>query len=211
MKPLPDGVQGLPAGDEESPERTRSVLDTVARLSGSFCRTCGSRLCGHAAVFCIVMGFQDAPVCPRCLAAGLDWPLESLRDRLSERVHAKTCLREGWREAGEREGLGDASRPACLWPAASPAPAGSALSPAGPAPASTPAPHDAEWDAGDIGCGDLVMDLRAKLREMDPGKTMKLTARDPGAPEDIPAWCGLTGHRLLAAKHPLYWIRKKEG
>lgn len=209
MKPLPDGGEGLPAGDDGSPERTRTVIDTVARLSGSFCRTCGSKLCGHAAVFCIVMGFKDAPVCPRCLAAGLDWPLEALRDRLAERVEAKSCLRAGWREAGEREGLGDASRPTCLWPAGSVV--SSAPSPAPRAPAPAAASHDVEWDAGDIGCGDLVLDLRAKLMEMDPGKVLKLTARDPGAPEDIPAWCGLTGHRLLAAKHPLYWIRKKEG
>lgn len=211
MKELPGETEGLPAGAEGSPERTRGVLDAVARLSTTFCRTCGSRLCGHAAVFCIVMGFSDAPVCPRCLAAGLDWPLEFLRDRLAERVHAKACLRAGWREAGEREGFGDASRPACLWPSASSTQAGPAASPAGPAPAASPLSHDSEWDAADLGCGDLVMDLRSRLMEMPPGKILKLTARDPGAPEDIPAWCGLTGHRLLAAKHPLYWIRKKEG
>jgi tRNA 2-thiouridine synthesizing protein A len=210
MKDLPAEVEGLPDGDEGSPERTRGVMEAVARLSGSFCRTCGSKLCGHAAVFCIVMGFADAPVCPRCLAAGLDWPLEGLRDRLSERVRAKACLRAGWREAGEREGFGDVVRPACLWPAGEPSPAGAAPSAEpGPAAASIPT-HDAEWDAADLGCGDLVLDLRARLMDMAPGQILKLTARDPGAPEDMPAWCGLTGHRLLAAKHPLYWIRKKE-
>lgn len=210
MKPLPDGDFAPGAGPEGSPERTHAVLDTVARLTGSFCRTCGAKLCGHAAVFCLVMGFHDAPVCPRCLAAGLDWPLESLRDRLAGRVQAKECLRAGWREAGEREGLGDASRPACLWPASSPGPAGPVPSPAGPAPVPAPPAHDDAWDAGDLGCGDLVLDLRTKVRGMQPGQVLKLTARDPGAPEDIPAWCGLTGHRLLAAQPPNYWIRRKE-
>lgn len=209
MKDLPEGVEGLPAGEAGSPERTRRVLDVVARVSGAFCRTCGSRLCGHAAVFCIVMGLHEAPVCPRCLAAALDWPFESLRDRLFERVQAKACLGAGWREAGEREGFGNVARPACLWPAASSVSDGPALPFAGPAVAPSDA-HDVAWDAGDIGCGDLVLDLRAKLMELRPGSVLKLTATDPGAPEDIPAWCGLTGHRLVAAKHPNYWIRKKE-
>ena len=72
-----------------------------------------------------------------------------------------------------------------------------------------PARHDAEWDAGDMGCGDLVMELRMRLLAMVPGQVLRLVARDPGAPEDLPAWCRLTGHALLAAGHPVYWIRRK--
>lgn len=72
-------------------------------------------------------------------------------------------------------------------------------------------PHDAEWDAGAMGCGDLVMELRTRLLAMRPGQVLRLSARDPGAPEDLPAWCRLTGHGLLAARHPLYWIRRKDG
>jgi TusA-related sulfurtransferase len=48
---------------------------------------------------------------------------------------------------------------------------------------------DAEWDAGDTGCGELVLALRVRLDTLRPGQIMKLTARDPGAPTDIPAWC----------------------
>jgi tRNA 2-thiouridine synthesizing protein A len=68
----------------------------------------------------------------------------------------------------------------------------------------------AEWDAGDMGCGELVLELRQRLRPMRPGQILKLTARDPGAPEDLPAWCRLTGHRLVVAAHPVYWIGRKE-
>src|ERR671923_2360229 len=69
---------------------------------------------------------------------------------------------------------------------------------------------DSEWDAGDMGCGELVLELRMRLKPMRPGQLLKLTARDPGAPEDLPAWCRLTGHHLVYVDHPIYLIRRKE-
>ena len=69
---------------------------------------------------------------------------------------------------------------------------------------------DAEWDAGDMGCGDLVLELRARVEGLVPGRILRLTARDPGAPADIPAWCRMTGHALVSAQHPIYVIRRKE-
>jgi tRNA 2-thiouridine synthesizing protein A len=70
--------------------------------------------------------------------------------------------------------------------------------------------HDAQWDAGDLGCGELVLHLRTRLRAM-PGKVLKLVARDPGAPADIPAYCRMTGHQLLweEAATSSYWIRAR--
>ena len=70
--------------------------------------------------------------------------------------------------------------------------------------------NDAEWDAGDMGCGDLVLELRARVEALVPGRVLRLTARDPGAPADIPAWCRMTGHVLVSAQHPIYLIRRKE-
>ena len=67
----------------------------------------------------------------------------------------------------------------------------------------------AEWDAGDTGCGELVLELRARVAALAPGGVLALTARDPGARSDIPAWCRMTGHTLLSARHPLYLIRKE--
>ena len=78
-----------------------------------------------------------------------------------------------------------------------------------PAPGAS-SPSGSEWDAGDMGCGDLVLELRLRLGRLSPGAELRLTARDPGAPEDIPAWCRLTGHALVESKHPLYRIRRKE-
>ena len=69
---------------------------------------------------------------------------------------------------------------------------------------------DSEWDAGDIGCGELALGLRLHLGGMSPGRVLKLIARDPGARADIPAWCLLTGHALVMEQHPVYLIRRKE-
>jgi len=69
---------------------------------------------------------------------------------------------------------------------------------------------DAEWDAGDMGCGDLVLELRGRVEALVAGRVLRLTARDPGAPADIPAWCRMTGHALVSAQHPIYLIRRKE-
>jgi len=66
------------------------------------------------------------------------------------------------------------------------------------------------WDAGDLGCGELVLELRMRLKRM-PGQVLLLIARDPGAPEDIPAFCRMTGHELLHADPAdgRWWIRAR--
>jgi tRNA 2-thiouridine synthesizing protein A len=76
-------------------------------------------------------------------------------------------------------------------------------------PVSEPA-VDATWDAGELACGDLLLHLRTRVEALAPGQRLRLVARDGGAPADLPAWCRLTGHALLAAEHPVYVIRRKE-
>ncbi|MCB9925022.1 MAG: sulfurtransferase TusA family protein [Planctomycetaceae bacterium] len=61
-----------------------------------------------------------------------------------------------------------------------------------------------------MSCGDLVLALRGRMNALTPGTCLKLTAHDPGAVEDIPAWCRMTGHTFLAQDHPHYWIQRKE-
>ncbi len=69
---------------------------------------------------------------------------------------------------------------------------------------------DEVWDAGEMGCGELLLELRGRLLGLRPGQVFGLIARDLGAPADIPAWCRLTGHALLSQEHPVYRIRRKE-
>jgi tRNA 2-thiouridine synthesizing protein A len=69
---------------------------------------------------------------------------------------------------------------------------------------------DTTWEAGNLGCGDLLLQLRARVEGLAPGALLRLVALDPGARADLPAWCRLTGHTLVAAEHPVYLIRRKE-
>jgi tRNA 2-thiouridine synthesizing protein A len=78
-----------------------------------------------------------------------------------------------------------------------------------PRPPGRPA-ADAVWDAGGLGCGELVLELFTRLGRMAPGQVLALTTTDPGAPADLPAWCRLTGHTLVWRDPPTYLIRRKE-
>jgi tRNA 2-thiouridine synthesizing protein A len=69
---------------------------------------------------------------------------------------------------------------------------------------------DTTWDAGALGCGELVVELRRRIKLLLPKQSIHLIACDPGAIEDIPAWCRLTGHILKAANPPAYLIERKE-
>lgn len=68
---------------------------------------------------------------------------------------------------------------------------------------------DAEWDAGLLGCGEILILLRGRMQSLKTGQVLKLTARDQAAPVEMPAWCRLTGRTLLHAQHPDYWIQQR--
>jgi tRNA 2-thiouridine synthesizing protein A len=65
------------------------------------------------------------------------------------------------------------------------------------------------WNAGETGCGRLVVELCRELTTLKPGDLLEVTALDTGAPADLPAWCRMTGHCLVSAEHPTYIIRKR--
>ena len=70
---------------------------------------------------------------------------------------------------------------------------------------------DEVFDSVDLGCGDFIMDLRGVIKELEPGATLLVASRDAGAPVEIPAWCRLTRHRLLAERHPFYLVERRAG
>jgi len=61
-----------------------------------------------------------------------------------------------------------------------------------------------------MGCGELLIELALRMKALAAGQVFELTALDPGAVEDIPAWCKLTGHSLVYAAHPVYQVRRRE-
>jgi len=85
------------------------------------------------------------------------------------------------------------------------------------APPTPPPRPPAAWryetvhDAGDLGCGDLALDLRLAFRGVPPGTRVLVVASDAGAVEEIPSWCRLTGNRLLGADPPWYWVARGAG
>lgn len=60
-----------------------------------------------------------------------------------------------------------------------------------------------------MGCGELILQLKIRFKQLRGDDVLHLRAEDNGAPEDIPAWCRMTGHGLLHQQHPDYWIQKK--
>ena len=73
-----------------------------------------------------------------------------------------------------------------------------------------PMAFDEAWDAGDLACGPMLLALRGRLERLEPGQVFRLVTRDEGAPVDVPAWCRLTGHTLLAASHPVYHLSRRK-
>jgi len=191
---------------------TAAILEDLLRMRGSHCQECGAALCGHEMLMSLVAGYKESPRCLSCLARLLGQRREQLRDYLLGYIKSRPCRQSGWLWANREEGTDPDALPRCMWPPGGIAEKEGPLPPRATAPArdSTPPPvADAEWDAGVTGCGELVMGIRMRLQPMAPGQVLKLTATDPGVPEDLPAWCRLTGHRLLASNHPEYWIQRK--
>jgi tRNA 2-thiouridine synthesizing protein A len=59
---------------------------------------------------------------------------------------------------------------------------------------------DLRYDAGPTGCGELIMNLFLTMKKMESGQIIEVISYDPGAREDIPAWCRLQKHTLLERK-----------
>lgn len=66
----------------------------------------------------------------------------------------------------------------------------------------TPTPA-ATLDVGHEGCGTLLVVIRKRVKELAPGEVLEVVGYDPGAKEDLPAWCRMTGNRLLAMRGDL--------
>ncbi|KOF53357.1 MULTISPECIES: sulfurtransferase TusA family protein [unclassified Achromobacter] len=77
-------------------------------------------------------------------------------------------------------------------------------------PALTPNEGDDFWDAGHMGCGELILKLRKHLKKM-PGKVMRVVAHDAGAIHDIPAFCRMTRNELerYEPETHTFWIRSR--
>lgn len=56
----------------------------------------------------------------------------------------------------------------------------------------------ASLDVVDLKCPLPVLKARKALSTLAPGAVLEVLASDPGAAEDFAAFCGASGHRLIA-------------
>lgn len=186
------------------------VVDALRELRKSPCAACAAEVCGHQAQMSMALGFKDRPRCLRCLSRELDRSVREVRERLRTYFASRRCQRVAWMWCNQEEGFDSAEAdPPCIQAGGAEAPHVDSDGPI-PRPGLEPPAPASEWDAGDMSCGDLVLQLRRRLRDLQPGQVLKLRATDAGAAEDLPAWSRLTGHRLVAVDPPLYWIQRKE-
>jgi len=182
---------------EDDQLKFNEIVAQLRNWTSQPCLACKSPLLAEDVLYSNALGLKTTPKCLPCLAKGLEQNQADLKATLFEFIRRRPCLCKAFE-------LSTGAQPAeldCDFTLPENQPPSSTNSPLAP---------DLIWDAGDLGCGDLVLLLRGKLRTMLPGKLLKVTALDPGAPEDIPAWCKMTGNRLVHQQHPLYFIRNKD-
>jgi tRNA 2-thiouridine synthesizing protein A len=54
-----------------------------------------------------------------------------------------------------------------------------------------------ELDARRLLCPLPVIRVQEKVKTLEPGDTLEVLCTDPGALNDIPAWCRINGHKLI--------------
>lgn len=64
----------------------------------------------------------------------------------------------------------------------------------------------AELDARNLMCPLPVIRAQDKIKTMASGELLNVICSDPGALNDIPAWCRINGHRVISTQHDDYTI-----
>jgi uncharacterized OsmC-like protein/TusA-related sulfurtransferase len=73
---------------------------------------------------------------------------------------------------------------------------------------------DATCDGGDLDCGSgLLLIIREAMQPLPPGGVLEVRSREISVKEDLPAWCRLVGHTLMAVQpgegtYTHYLVRK---
>lgn len=57
-----------------------------------------------------------------------------------------------------------------------------------------------ELDARHLLCPIPVIRVQDRVASLQPGDRLATRATDPGAMQDIPAWCRINGHKVLETR-----------
>jgi tRNA 2-thiouridine synthesizing protein A len=182
---------------EQEQKKFEEITAQLNRWTDSPCQSCDSILTSEDILYSNALGFKNFPKCLSCLSNGLERNKNELKTELLKHIQRRPCLKKAYEISfGKNPDEFDSTLDFIEAPSVS---------------SGTPAlAANLVWNAGDLGCGDLVLLLRGKLKAMPPGEIIQVTALDPGAPEDIPAWCNMTGNKLVFQQHPNYFIKNKE-
>ena len=181
---------------EQDQQKFDEIVTQLQYWTSQPCLACKSPLLAEEVLYSNALGLKTSPQCLPCLAKGLERNQTELKTTLLQHIRRRPCLCKAFELSAGTQTQADCA----------PIPDDGFTHNSN----GEPLIADLTWNAGDLGCGDLVLLLRGKLRAMLPGELLELTALDPGAPEDIPAWCNMTGNRLVFQQHPLYFIRNKD-
>jgi TusA-related sulfurtransferase len=70
-----------------------------------------------------------------------------------------------------------------------------------------------EVDARRLLCPMPVIRLQDRINQLPPGSEVRITCSDPGTQNDIPTWCRINGHRVLASSQNeddfIFLVRKE--
>lgn len=55
-------------------------------------------------------------------------------------------------------------------------------------------------DARNLICPMPVIRTQDKIKTLETGDRLEVTCTDPGALNDIPAWCRINGHRIVQTR-----------
>lgn len=56
---------------------------------------------------------------------------------------------------------------------------------------------DAHLDTSGLYCPEPIMLMHNRVRDMQPGEVLAVTATDPATTRDIPKFCSFLGHELI--------------
>ena len=57
-----------------------------------------------------------------------------------------------------------------------------------------------QLDARRMFCPMPVIRTQNKIKELQVGDTLEVVCTDPGALNDIPAWCRINGHKVISTE-----------
>ncbi len=73
---------------------------------------------------------------------------------------------------------------------------------------------DQSLDCVGLYCPMPIVKTAEKIRELNPGEILEVTADDKGITKDMPAWCQATGHEFLGVEEEggeiKVYVRKKK-